>query len=560
MEETFLSRFDALDVRVRKLLQTCAVWGISFQLSDVIKMHPEMDESDIELSLDYAIDEMILLEQEMEEHDEDESTKQLTENKTENGEGVPISVTGTGNSLAGERYFQFSHATWRKNVLATMLKVRKNEIHRSIAESIEKNHESIYDESDISRLLTLFDHWKACGDFSKVAPLALEVGGRLEEWDLSAQSLELYDDALVMAFDGVEMTDESGTISTEWVRVKGTVKVLEMILRLHVCVGLCHQRLGDEYQSILYFEDAYNTVKTSSQLSVVSKSLVLPILSSLCVLKLERDTVGSEETMPLDGVLGVYVEKAEEDGSAIHIGRSLALKASYHAKLCDFKAALEVTSELDERYDIASYSEDMVAEYGRNYALECVALSAQWLYLIGMFEEAEQRADFVFDNYLSVLNLDDIDSSMYVVLPIIQLYSLLERAQDAYWILKKYVINPYHDYQDMSDFWVPLFKPLAYLLEVIIMDESNEHDNNVLHDVEGWVLDERNYVFDSEMERKAHTMIGELCWRLLRFKDEGDPTREILSQRTTDLLEPIAHGEHYDFFQKSAALALLDAL
>ena len=558
MEETFLSRFDALDVRVRKVLQTCAVWGISFQLTDVIQMHPEMDESDIESSLDYAIDEMILLEQEIEEHDEDESTLQHTDHTRETGESVPVSVNGTG--IVGERYFQFSHATWRKNVLATMLKERKNELHRSIAESIEKNHVSIYDESDISRLLTLFDHWKACGEFSKVAPLALEVGGRLEEWDLSAQSLELYDDALSMVFDGVEMTDESATTSAEWVRVKGTVKVLELILRLHVCVGLCHQRLGDEYQSILYFEDAYNTVKTSSQLSAISKTLVLPILSSLCALKLERDTMGGEETMPLDEILVTYVEKAEEEGSAIHIGRSLALKASYFAKLCDFKSALEVTSELDERFDIASYSEDMISEYGRNYALECLALSTQWLYLIGMFEEAEQRADFVFDNYLSVLDLADIDGSMYVVLPIIQLFSLLERAQDAYWILKKYVINPYHDYQDSSDFWVPLFNPLAYLLEVIIMDEANEHDDTVLHDVEEWVLDERNYVFDAEIERKAHTMIGELCWRLLRFKEDTDPSRDILSQRTVDLLEPIAHGEHHDFFQKSAALALLDAL
>jgi hypothetical protein len=40
IEETFLSRFDALDVRVRKVLQTCAVLGLSFALTDVIKVHP----------------------------------------------------------------------------------------------------------------------------------------------------------------------------------------------------------------------------------------------------------------------------------------------------------------------------------------------------------------------------------------------------------------------------------------------------------------------------------------------------------------------------------------
>jgi hypothetical protein len=563
MEETFLSRFDALDVRVRKVLQTCAVWGTSFQLTDVIQMHPEMEERDIESSLDCAIDEMILIEQEIEEHDEEDSILQRMDQTSVIGSShrvLEVSIGGTGKSIAGERYYQFSHAMWRKNVLATMLKERKVELHRSIAESIEKNQVSIHDETDISRLLTLFDHWKACGDFSKVAPLALAVGARLEEWDLSAQSLELYEDALGMVFDGVETTNDESTISTEWVKVKGRLIILEMILRLHFCIGLCHRRLGDEYQSILYFEDAYNTIKTSTRLSEVSKSLIIPILSSLCVLKLERDSPGVEETMELDELIMTFVENADAEGNAIHIGRSIALKALYFAKSCEFKAALDVTSELDERYDITMYSDDMMSEYGRNYPLECLALSSQWLYLLGMFDEAEQRADLVLDKYLSILDLSDIDSTMFVVLPIVQLYSLLERAQDAYWILKKYVLNPYHEYQDSSDFWVPIFNPLAYLLEVIIMDESNERDDVVLDDIEEWVLDEKNYIFETEIERKAHTMIGELCWRLLRFKEIDDPARDILMQRTRDLLEPIAHTDHHDFFQKSAALALLDAL
>ena len=62
MEETFLSRFDVLDVRVRKILQTCAVLGLSFSLSDVTQVHPEMDAIDIESALESAADEMILVE------------------------------------------------------------------------------------------------------------------------------------------------------------------------------------------------------------------------------------------------------------------------------------------------------------------------------------------------------------------------------------------------------------------------------------------------------------------------------------------------------------------
>jgi hypothetical protein len=561
MEETFLSRFDALDVRVRKVLQTCAVWGLSFQLSDVIQVHPEMEEGDIENALDSAIDEMILVEQ-VEDDDDAMSIRSGSSSDSESREkiGVHCSASGTSRSVGGDRYFQFSHAMWRKNVLATMLKERKIELHRLIAESMEKDQVLILEESDISRLLTLFDHWKACGDFCKVAPLALAVGARLEEWDLSSQSLELYEDALAMVFDGVEPTDEEPTVSKDWVRVKGRPVVLDLILRLHICIGLCHQRLGEEYQSILFFEDAYNIIKTASKLSGVSKSLAIPVISSLCVLKLEEESPGAEATIDLETLIEKFVVEAEAEGKAIHIGRSLAMKASYHAKLGEFKEALATARLLEVTYDVETNTSDMVAEYGRDFAIECFAASSQWLYLLGMFDEAEKRAELVMETYLCLMDPVDVDYMMHVVLPIIQVFSLLERAKDADWILKKYIINPYHDYQVPSEFWAPLFNPLAYLLEIIIMDEANEREDTVLEDLEEWVLDEKNSKYDHELERKAHTILGELCWRLLKFKEPDDPTRGVLVQKARDLLSPVARYEHDGLFQKSAARALLDSL
>lgn len=168
MEETFLSRFDALDVRVRKVLQICAVLGLSFELRDVVRVaSPEMNERDIESALNTAIDEMILLEQVEDDNDgvlHTESVESFVDSEPRRADSV---------QQEKQRYFQFSHAMWRQNVLATMLKDRKVELHRLIAESMENDEADIVQESDISRLLILFDHWKACGDFSKVAPLAL---------------------------------------------------------------------------------------------------------------------------------------------------------------------------------------------------------------------------------------------------------------------------------------------------------------------------------------------------------------------------------------------------
>jgi len=219
MEETFLSRFDALDVRVRKVLQTCAVLGLSFSLSDVVRVHPELEEIEIEHALDNAVEEIILVER-FEDEEESislESGSDSTGCDSDSRSGIHEqdrreSKASTGFDLddIDDRFFEFSHAMWRQKVLTTMLKERKIELHRLIAEAMEKDQVHILEQCDISRLLTLFDHWKACGDFCKSAPLALAVGSRLEEWDLAMQSLDLYRDALEMSFESVEAVDENG--------------------------------------------------------------------------------------------------------------------------------------------------------------------------------------------------------------------------------------------------------------------------------------------------------------------------------------------------------------
>ena len=216
MEETFLSRFDALDVRVRKVLQTCAVLGLSFSLSDVVRVHPELEDDDIEDALDNAVDEIILVER---FEDEDESVSLhsgSTGCDSDSRSGIheldrgDSKSSGFDNDDIDDRFFEFSHAMWRQKVLTTMLQERKVELHRLIAEAMEKDQVHILEQCDISRLLTLFDHWKACGDFCKSAPLALAVGSRLEEWDLAMQSLDLYRDALEMSFESVEAVNENG--------------------------------------------------------------------------------------------------------------------------------------------------------------------------------------------------------------------------------------------------------------------------------------------------------------------------------------------------------------
>jgi hypothetical protein len=88
MEEAFLSRFDGLPVRVRKVLQTCAVLGLSFALSDVIRVHPELQEVVVENALGSAVDEMVLIEQVEEDDDVDDVASFKSNSTGESGESM----------------------------------------------------------------------------------------------------------------------------------------------------------------------------------------------------------------------------------------------------------------------------------------------------------------------------------------------------------------------------------------------------------------------------------------------------------------------------------------
>jgi hypothetical protein len=161
-----LNRFDALGVQVRKILQTCAVLGNSFALSDLVRVHPEI--SGIEQSLEIATLEMILGEI-VEDGDDNKSSfsNSTGGSRSKFGSSIEFTKTSSGINVLGDRIFEFSHDMRRSNLLTTMLKERKIELHQLIAEAMEQDQNLVLQRSDIGRLLTLFDHWKSCGEFSQ---------------------------------------------------------------------------------------------------------------------------------------------------------------------------------------------------------------------------------------------------------------------------------------------------------------------------------------------------------------------------------------------------------
>jgi hypothetical protein len=211
-------------------------------------------------------------------------------------------------------------------------------------------------------------------------------------------------------------------------------------------------------------------------------------------------------------------------------------------------------------YNVAENSFDMLAEYGRDFVMECLCESVQWYYLRDMHEAAGKQIDKIMHEFLPLVKDVDPDITMYPIFPLTQVLKLIGRARDANCLVKTYVIDPYHEDGGISDYWTPLFNPLVYLLDMIILEEAEQIDSQMLEELESWVLSDEHDDYDLELERKAHTAIGEICWRLIAYKDEDDPSRDVLVEKARDLLTPVARYPHNEIFLKHTARALLEAL
>ena len=97
------------------------------------------------------------------------------------------------------------------------------------------------------------------------------------------------------------------------------------------------------------------------------------------------------------------------------------------------------------------------------------------------------------------------------------------------------------------------------MIELIIMEEAEEYDALTLKDLEEWILNDENSDFDYELERKAHTLMGEICWRLANFHDDDSKTREELEKKGKSLLMPVAQYPHDEVFLRRTAIAIMEA-
>ena len=558
VELPFLNRLDSLDLSIRKVLQTCAILGMSFSLSDIVRVHPEIDELMIKTALNAAVDELILVEDIEDEDEDDISLWSGDEAKAER-----IATIGYDWDSEDDRFFQFSHAMWRKSVLDTMLKEQKIRLHRTIAEAIEKEQVLVLESSDIGRLLTLFDHWKSCANFGKAAPLALAVGVRLEEWDLAPQSLDLYRDTLEMCYESAGSNEnggggsEAGQLCRDdfelWLPASAPPATVEFILRLHIRIAKCHSNLGEEEQCATMFEDAYKIMTTSPKAARLNHELVLPIVSGLCSIVIQRSSSDNGLLLSKSDLIESFVDEARVRDEPVHLSRALAMKACFFAQLGDFESAVRTHEDLVGVYDPQNVSRRIREEYGKDFAAQSFADSIAWYSVVGDLPSAVKKCEVVVTELLPLFDLRDVDTVMGMVFPAIMVLKSVGRATDAETILFNSVINPYHDLSGAasSSLWVKLFNPLAYLLEIIKVEEEEEcgrfFDSQMLLEMEEWVMDGEKSVFhNSELQLKGYILIGEICWRLARIRSVAGHDFMPILERGRIVLTRVGYNRYED--------------
>lgn len=285
--------------------------------------------------------------------------------------------------------------------------------------------------------------------------------------------------------------------------------------------------------------------------------MLIPVLSGLLSTDFEREEQHEQEIPGHESLLEMFVRVAQIEGDPIHLARALAMKSSYYADHGYFERALEDFYSLRSFYNAQEHSHFLRGQYGKDYAMEVFSQSILWLFLSGKESEAVDQGFFILKNHLPLQDPRDVNTITSLLLPSVLVLKFVGRGEDAHYIFCRYVVNAYHDFAPTQTYWVEIFNPLVYLLDIVKMEEADESNELVLEAILDWVLNDSNSYFSPHHLRLGHTLMGEMCYRLAQMKDADDPMRKALLQKARLFLTPIARDVTSEPFLAHSALAFL---
>mmetsp|Transcript_39310 Transcript_39310/g.45880 ORF Transcript_39310/g.45880 Transcript_39310/m.45880 type:complete len:1642 (-) Transcript_39310:798-5723(-) len=236
-----LRRVDAMGPDARTVLQLCAVLGLEFYLWDLLILYEGMLDGmedqhrdnlgghgstdngcecvfaeefqrSILRTLEDAVNEKILVEV-CTGTLGGEGQNNASNGDSDDGDGDRSEAVTTLSELDSERSYRFTHSTWRASILDALLDERKRDIHKTIAEAVEKDNDW-REWDDPASLLNLLDHWKACNETERAGEVALVLIRCFDDLGLLQESLGLMEDMLNSTWASPSSHNDGGDGST----------------------------------------------------------------------------------------------------------------------------------------------------------------------------------------------------------------------------------------------------------------------------------------------------------------------------------------------------------
>jgi hypothetical protein len=511
--DLILQRLDSFDLNTRNILNIGAVIGLSFTLNELVAA--ELRTTDAceavvrkitEEALQVAIEDGILESREMDDDDSEEEE--------------------------GTRY-AFCHDVWRSTLLNLMLEGRKRDLHRIIAETLEK---ADVESNDYMFQTKLFKHWVNSGNLSKSTELALTVGQHFEErLGLPAQSIRIYTETLDLLR---ESEDGYSKGFSPDIIAKLTTEDLTCIIRVQVALAKALTMALQMKESVSAYQDALKITqiaKCSSQMK--DRSILFPVFDGLASAVKNGYIKQDTECRYEKAMLRRYMQETRLHGDPIYIIHALTLQANMYARLGDFEKAIEVQKTLSQIYTVEYFSADLCDLYGSDIGAQCLASSALWHLQLEMTEEALSIARFVTSEILPQIERRNIHATFMVIYPILFVFAECGCAAEARENFETFVCEPFTELpQGMSTFFFPLYDPILMFLD---LRDSDDIEQAILEDYIEWAgeIDNLNCgeainSRTAEMDRSGDSISAEICY-LLAQRVESKVHRDML----------IAHGK-----------------
>ena len=541
--ELLLHRVDSLDASVRIVLHVGAILGNSFVLSEIVAVMQRMSGEDRKgdemhtdttiASLELAVHEGILYLQygSGESDDADEGT--FGESITSLASSSPMrqDVHPSPNFAS----YTFCHDTWRTTILNLMLDSRKRDMHRIIAETLEAQHGEELD--NYLPRMKLFSHWKASGEPTKAANLALSIGNSFEELGLQEQGIKLYEDAIETWHD---KSSEGGGF-TKQVLDSINATDLECIINVYVALGKCLASVHKAKESVIEYQNALNVLqsaKTSKDLK--DRTIVFPIFNGLfSALKFgqieQDDQCSYEETL-----VGQYVHETRLHGDPIHHARSLAMQGELYGRLALYDKAFAAKDEMVQFYDPRIMSAGLCAAYGSDRSAQLNCMSILWHRAKYENEKAVDTCWYIINELMPLMDLQNVHNSCMIMFPVIWTLKDSGYALEARKHFTRIVVDAFDEHygDGRSTFCLPVYDPILMLLD--LTGGGSETEENFAEYVD-WALGEENLRFGTVINcslgnfgRCADSITAEICYLLAKELDFGDKKR-VLAQNGLDI-------------------------